>query len=176
MIIVTFLRFQLRDNLAVKEQQFSKAFGGAGRTIETAFMRDAFKTLGLTRRILQHSYVFAYVLDRDNVATQLFEENQKKLEGTTEALAGLLENTEIEGKKKDELQKLKLEVRFLWFSRFSTVFNCPLLQVMQLTVKLANETQHLLEHAKSGAKKNEWRFNDAIKGLKRGTMEFYTED
>jgi ariadne-1 len=78
--------------------------------IEVQFLAKAVRALTDARTVLRDTYVFAYYLVKNNQC-QIFENNQRDLEMSTENLSGYLEGEATDADLREMKQKVGVGVR-----------------------------------------------------------------
>ena len=107
--------------------------------IEAQFLKKALSALGECRRVLMHTYIFAFYLKKNN-HVHIFEDNQRDLEVAVEHLCAILEREELSSKEKD-VEELKQDIQ-------------------DKTRYCMGRKQTLLEHVEEGHEKGDrWVFN-----------------
>ena len=106
--------------------------------IEAQFLQNAFETLKECRRVLMHTYMFAFYVRKNN-HLEIFEDNQKDLEIAVETLCSHLERADIYALETDEFKQ----------------------KVQDKTKYCKDRKQVLIEHVEEGyTKQNMWVFNE----------------
>jgi len=100
---------------------------------EVQFMQKAFETLGECRRVLMHTYVFAFYVKK-NTQIAIFEDNQRDLENAVEKLCDHLERQDLSSMDPQDVK----------------------VKVQDITRYCASRNKALLEHVQEGFDNGEW--------------------
>lgn len=100
---------KLEKELKQKVDITMKALQNDMSWVEAQFLQKAWETLGDCRRVLMHTYIFAFYCSKNN-HLEVFEDNQRDLQNSVESLSFFLDQddtfaTDIE-KKRLEIQDL----------------------------------------------------------------------
>jgi len=133
------LKFQ--DNLKEKVKDIMRYMQETGTLsyAETQFMEKAWQTLGEVRRVLMHTYIFAFYVKKNN-QLEIFENNQANLEIECEKLCAHLEREDHSTMNTEEIKQ----------------------RVQDLTILCNRRNQVLIDHVAEGFDKGDcWVYNEA---------------
>lgn len=100
---------------------------------EVQFMQKAFETLGECRRVLMHTYIFAFYVKK-NHQIEIFENNQRDLEIAVEKLCDHLERQDLSSMDSQDVK----------------------VKVQDITRYCASRNKALLDHVQEGNDNGEW--------------------
>ena len=132
---------KLQDNLkdTVKEIMNYMQEKASMSFAETQFMERALQTLGECRRVLMHTYIFAYYIKKNN-HLEMFENNQRDLEIAVEKLCAHLEQEDHSSMDTEDIKQ----------------------RVQDLTRYCDRRKQVLIDHVTEGFENgNFWIYNEA---------------